>query len=99
MNIRVKICCIQNEREAQSAITCGAHAIGLVGEMPSGPGPISDRTIARIAAAVPPHAMSRHRQSASRAEVLETFMWCSVLCSGRKGWNLEESQGRSSGSN
>lgn len=51
---RVKICCIQNEREAADAISFGASAIGLVGEMPSGPGPISDPEISRIAMSVPP---------------------------------------------
>lgn len=51
---RVKICCIQNEREAADAIRSGAAAIGLVGAMPSGPGPISDEEIYRIAKSVPP---------------------------------------------
>ena len=32
----------------------GAAAVGLVGEMPSGPGPIPDADIRRIAASVPP---------------------------------------------
>ena len=35
------------------AVELGADAIGLVGEMPSGPGPISDERIAEIAASVP----------------------------------------------
>ncbi|MCC7309322.1 MAG: phosphoribosylanthranilate isomerase [Acidobacteria bacterium] len=51
---RVKICCIQNEQEAADAIRSGADAIGLVGAMPSGPGPISDEEIFRIAQTVPP---------------------------------------------
>ena len=54
MKPRVKICCIANEREAADAIAFGAAAIGLVGEMPSGPGPISDEEIFRIARTVPP---------------------------------------------
>lgn len=54
MKPRVKICCIANEREAFSAIEAGASALGLVGAMPSGPGPISDREIYRIARVVPP---------------------------------------------
>jgi len=54
MRPRVKICCIANEEEAADAILFGASAIGLVGEMPSGPGPISDEDIYRIAKAVPP---------------------------------------------
>ena len=51
---RVKICCISSESEAALAIDAGASAIGLVGEMPSGPGPISDELIYRIARIVPP---------------------------------------------
>lgn len=52
--LRVKICCIANEREAADAVSLGASAIGLVGQMPSGPGPISDKEIYRIAQTVPP---------------------------------------------
>ena len=49
----VKICCIANLDEARLAIGAGASAIGLVSAMPSGPGPIEEAEIARIAAAVP----------------------------------------------
>lgn len=51
---RVKICCIADRGEAELAIRLGAAALGLVGRMPSGPGPIADEQIARIARAVPP---------------------------------------------
>lgn len=51
---RVKICCIQNVEEAWLAIKHGASALGLVSEMPSGPGVISEEQIAEIAANVPP---------------------------------------------
>jgi phosphoribosylanthranilate isomerase len=54
MKPRVKICCIANPQEAADAISFGASAIGLVGKMPSGPGPISDEEIYRIAKTVPP---------------------------------------------
>lgn len=54
MKPRVKICCIANKQEAKDAISFGASAIGLVGEMPSGPGPISDEEIFEIAKSVPP---------------------------------------------
>jgi phosphoribosylanthranilate isomerase len=54
MNVRVKICCISNEQESADAISFGASAIGLVGKMPSGPGPISDEEIFKIARTVPP---------------------------------------------
>jgi phosphoribosylanthranilate isomerase len=50
---RIKICCIGSVAEAQLAIAHGASALGLVSEMPSGPGVISDELIAAIAATVP----------------------------------------------
>ena len=52
--IRVKICCIATRDEARMAVAAGADALGLVAEMPSGPGPIPDAAIADIAVAVPP---------------------------------------------
>ncbi len=54
MNRRIKICCISSVEEAKLAIDFGASAIGLVGEMPSGPGPIDDKLIQDIASSVPP---------------------------------------------
>ena len=54
MKPRVKICCIADEEEASLAIGMGASAVGLVGKMPSGPGPIDDDVIYRIAQTVPP---------------------------------------------
>ena len=48
--IRLKVCCISSLAEAESAIQNGADAIGLVGEMPSGPGTISDELVREIAA-------------------------------------------------
>ena len=45
---KVKICCILNKEEAELAITMGANAIGLVSEMPSGPGVISENEIMSI---------------------------------------------------
>ena len=54
MITRIKICCISSEDEARTAIEFGASAIGLVGKMPSGPGPISDELIRQIAKTVPP---------------------------------------------
>jgi phosphoribosylanthranilate isomerase len=51
---RVKICCIASAAEAQLAIHYGASALGLVSEMPSGPGVIDEKLIAKIAAEVPP---------------------------------------------
>jgi phosphoribosylanthranilate isomerase len=50
---RVKICCISSIEEAQTAIRFGASAIGLVSEMPSGPGVISEELIGEITRNVP----------------------------------------------
>ena len=44
-----KVCCIKTAEEAEMAIEAGALAVGLVGEMPSGPGPIPDDDIKDIA--------------------------------------------------
>lgn len=55
---RVKICCIASVEEAWLAIKYGASAVGLVSAMPSGPGPISEDLIAKIAGALPPSVSS-----------------------------------------
>jgi len=51
---KVKICCISSIKEAKLAIEHGAAALGLVGPMPSGPGIITNETIAEITATLPP---------------------------------------------
>ena len=51
---RVKVCCIASEEEAALAVRMGASAIGLVSQMPSGPGPIPESRIRDIARTVPP---------------------------------------------
>jgi phosphoribosylanthranilate isomerase len=51
---RVKVCCIQSVAEARAAVAAGAAALGLVSDMPSGPGVIPEERIAAIAATVPP---------------------------------------------
>ncbi len=51
---RVKVCCISSLEEAQLAIDYRADALGLVGEMPSGPGVISDDLAREIARTTPP---------------------------------------------
>jgi len=56
--IRAKICCISSVAEAELAVRLGASALGLVSEMPSGPGVISEDLIAEIAATVPPTVTS-----------------------------------------
>jgi phosphoribosylanthranilate isomerase len=56
--IRIKICCISSVEEGQLAVRHGASALGLVSAMPSGPGPIEERRIAKIARTVPPGVAS-----------------------------------------
>ena len=74
---RVKICCIANRAEAGLAIDAGADAIGLVAEMPSGPGPITDEAIEHIARTVPPGVDSFLLTSrTSPGSVLEHVLRC-----------------------
>lgn len=54
MRPRIKICCISSIKEAKMVIDFGASAIGLVAEMPSGPGSIDDELIQKIAGEIPP---------------------------------------------
>ena len=67
---RIKICCIQSSEEARLAIAHGADALGLVGTMPSGPGPIDDELIARVAAQVPPPVATFLLTSETDAEAI-----------------------------
>ena len=54
MITRIKICCISSIEEAKLAIQYGANAVGLVGPMPSGPGPIEIELIKEISSTIPP---------------------------------------------
>lgn len=56
--------------EAELAISHGADAIGLVSQMPSGPGIIDDALIRRIALGVPPPVASFLLTAAETAEVI-----------------------------
>jgi phosphoribosylanthranilate isomerase len=51
---KIKICCISSLEEAYLAIKQGADALGLVGNMPSGPGVIADDLISQITKHIPP---------------------------------------------
>jgi phosphoribosylanthranilate isomerase len=89
---RVKICCINSIEEAWMAIHHGASALGLVSEMPSGPGVISEDLIAQIVATVPPSVSSflltSKQDTASiiaqqRRTGVNTIQICDRLQSGR----------------
>lgn len=74
---RVKICCISSPEEASIAIQYGASALGLVSEMPSGPGVITPKLIAEIAAGVPPGVSAFLLTSKTTAEeIIEQQKQC-----------------------
>jgi hypothetical protein len=76
---RIKICCIARVEEGLAAVEHGAWAVGLVSEMPSGPGVISEALIAEIAAALPASVMTfllTSRQDA--AEIIAQQRRCRV---------------------
>lgn len=52
--VRVKICCISSLEEVRLAIRFGADALGLVGQMPSGPGVVGDAMAAHLVLGIPP---------------------------------------------
>lgn len=87
----MKVCCILDLAEAWMAIRHGAAALGLVSEMPSGPGVIPDKAIAAIAAAVPPGVscflLTSRREVASLVEQqrrvrVHTLQICDRLAGG-----------------
>jgi phosphoribosylanthranilate isomerase len=89
---RLKVCCIASIEEAQLAIRHGAHALGLVSTMPSGPGVIPDDRIAEIAKSVPPVVSTFLLTSARRVEVIveqqrrsgvDTIQLCDALAPGQ----------------
>jgi phosphoribosylanthranilate isomerase len=70
MYTRIKICCISSIGEAELAIAEGADALGLVGKMPSGPGPIPDELIAAIAKVIRPPVASFLLTSAQKSSLI-----------------------------
>ncbi len=76
---RVKICCISTLEEAWIAINHGASALGLVSEMPSGPGVIQESLIAEIARMIPPFVSSVLLTSKrSPSEIIEQQRRCGI---------------------
>ncbi|MEE9189439.1 MAG: phosphoribosylanthranilate isomerase [Candidatus Neomarinimicrobiota bacterium] len=73
----IKICCIQDRAEAQLAISLGANALGLVSDMPSGPGVISLDQIRDIAVFIPKPVESVLLTSEQSSEgILEQVEYC-----------------------
>ncbi len=78
---RVKVCCISSVEEAQLAILAGADALGLVTDMPSGPGIISD-DLARIIAtqALPAVATFLLTSLTKATEIADQISYCTATC-------------------
>ena len=55
MRPKLKVCCIQSVKEAEIAVQNSADILGLVGQMPSGPGVVDDLLIAEIVQSTPEH--------------------------------------------
>ena len=74
---RVKICCISSVDEAGLAIRYGASALGLVADMPSGPGVIPEELISEIASSIPPYVTSVLLTSQQNVdEIIEQHQRC-----------------------
>ena len=77
MRTRVKICCISSREEARAAIDAGADALGLVGDMPSGPGVISDGLARELAELAPPPLAAVLLTSRTRGgEIADHIEYC-----------------------
>ena len=93
-NPRVKICCIKSVEEAWTAIRYGASALGFVSAMPSGPGIISEESIARIVACVPPPIATFLLTSAQNSEeIIQQLQRCRTntvqICDSLKAGSYE----------
>lgn len=74
---RVKVCCISSLVEAQLAIESGTDALGLVAEMPSGPGVIDDNLVREIADTTPPTVETFLLTSRTRAkDIVDHVRYC-----------------------
>ena len=72
--IQLKVCCMKSLDEVLLAHQYGAHAVGLVGEMPSGPGMISDDQAKALAAAAPPDLETFLLSSRTTAESISAHV-------------------------
>lgn len=77
MRTRLKVCCISSPTEAELAIRHGADALGLVGDMPSGPGIIDDDLARAIARQIPPPIETFLLTSCTTAaEIVDHVAYC-----------------------
>lgn len=66
--MNLKVCCMKSIDDIHLAARYGADAVGLVGDMPSGPGIISDHEAAQFARAAPSELETFLLTSQSRAD-------------------------------
>ena len=79
MRTRVKICCMASIAEMRLAVAHGADCVGLVGDMPSGPGVIADTLARDIARAAPPGVSSVLLTSRTEAgDIADHVAFCGV---------------------
>jgi len=82
---RLKVCCISSAEELALAIQLGADCVGLVSNMPSGPGVIPESLIAELVALCPPGVTPVLLTSATSADAIaaqheRTRATCLQLC-------------------
>lgn len=77
--VQVKICCIRSFEEAETAVSFGAAAVGMVSEMPTGPGELSEATIREIVDSLPSGAGSFLLTAVTDADrLIEKVQTCGV---------------------
>ena len=88
MRTRIKICCMASQEEVELAIGAGADALGLIGKsaQPSSKRAIDDRSLAELAAAVPPPVatfmLTSERTAEGIAQHVQSAGACTVqICS------------------
>jgi phosphoribosylanthranilate isomerase len=70
MRTRVKICCMASPAEVRAAVMAGADAIGVIGPMPTGPGPVDDKTARSAVNAAPPGVVAFLLTSETQADAI-----------------------------
>ena len=77
LKVDVKVCCMASIDEARLAARLGASAVGLVGDMPSGPGVIGAQAAAKIARKAPTGLDTFLLTSGERAADIANERWSS----------------------
>jgi phosphoribosylanthranilate isomerase len=82
MRTRIKICCMASQEEVELAIRAGVDAVGLIGKsaQPSSKRAIDDRSLAELAAAVPPPVATFMLTSERTAEGIAQHVRAAGAC-------------------